>query len=163
MSASFINHQANHLSGRVMRLDGNYAWVEIGTVSACGTCEEQGACDSGLLGSSLLPYRYHRLFNKIGAKAGDVVTVSVPDGGVLAAALLAYVMPLLLGIAGAAIGMRLGMHDRHAVLGLLAGLGIGWLALHFLTRNREPPALIALQSPVACNTIHLHKRLHEEY
>lgn len=147
---------ANVSNGVVTRVEGDYAWVEIGAAPGCGSCKSQGGCGSGLLGLSA-PSRQHRLFNSVNARPGDTVSVSMPDGGVLKAALLAYLLPLALGIGGAAAGMWLGGGDGHALSGLVAGLGGGWLLLRRLTR-REPWPQIALQPQV----IRLQPRLFEE-
>jgi sigma-E factor negative regulatory protein RseC len=149
--------EANLSTGVVTRVEGDYAWVEIGAGSGCGNCKSQGGCGSGLLGLAA-PSRQHRLLNTVGAVEGDAVTVSLPEGGVLKAALLAYLLPLALGIGGAVAGMWLGGGDGHALTGLVAGLGGGWLLLRLLTRQREPWPRIALQSQV----IRLQPRFFEE-
>jgi len=149
--------EANLSAGVVTRVEGDYAWVEIGAGGGCGNCKSQGGCGSGLLGLSA-PSRQHRLLNTVGARPGDAVTVSLPDGGVLKAALLAYLLPLALGIGGAAAGMWLGGSDGHALSGLVVGLGGGWLLLRRLTRQREPWQQIALQS----QAIRLQPRYFEE-
>ncbi|MDP2810344.1 MAG: SoxR reducing system RseC family protein [Rhodocyclaceae bacterium] len=150
-------NEANVSTGVVTRIEGDYAWVDIGAGAGCGSCKSQGGCGSGLLGIKA-PSRQHRLFNSIGARTGDAVTVSLPEGGVLKAALLAYLLPLALGIAGAAAGMWLGGSDGHALAGLFAGLGGGWLLLRQVMRRREPGSTILLQSQV----IRLQPRFSEE-
>jgi sigma-E factor negative regulatory protein RseC len=137
----------NVSNGVVTGLDGDHVWVEVATGSGCGSCESQGSCGSGILGVSARPRRY-RLPNDIGARAGDVVSISMPGGGVLRAALLSYLLPLALGLAGAAAGMWLGGGDGHALLGLGAGLGVGLLILRRAARRGEPGLRISLQSQV---------------
>jgi len=150
-------NEANVSTGVVTRVEGDYVWVDVGAGAGCGNCKSQGGCGSGLLGLAA-PSRQHRLFNSIGARAGDAVTLSMPDGGVLKAAVLAYLLPLGLGLAGAAGGMWAGGGDGPALVGLIAGLGGGWLLLRRFTRQREPWPQIALQSQV----IRLQPRLFEE-
>jgi hypothetical protein len=67
-------------------------------------------------------------------------------------------LPLVLGIAGAAAGMQLGGADVHALIGLGLGLGAGLLVVKRTSLQREPWPRISLQSQV----IRLQPRLHEE-
>lgn len=157
MNSCDMKAAANVSTGIVTRVEGDYAWVEIGTSSGCGSCKSQGSCGSGLLGIQA-PSRQHRLLNTVGARPGDAVTVSMPEGGVLKAAVLAYLLPLGLGIAGAAGGLWAGGGDGHALVGLIAGLGGGWLLLRRFSLQREPWPQIALQSQV----IRLQPRYFEE-
>lgn len=151
------NASGNVSSGIVTRLEGDFAWIEVVGGGSCGSCKSQGGCGSGLLGLAASPRQY-RLPNDVGARAGDTVTISMPDGGVIKAALLSYLLPLLLGIAGAAAGMRLGGTDADALIGLGLGLGAGLLVLRRASLRREPWPRISLQSQV----IRLQPRLHEE-
>jgi positive regulator of sigma E activity len=85
----------------------------------------------------------------------------MPEGGVVRAALLAYLLPLALGIGGAAAGFWIGGGDGHAVAGLGAGLAVGLLLLRRASQPSAMPELaprIAIQSQV----IRLQPRLHEE-
>lgn len=147
----------NVSSGIVTRLDGDFAWIEVVSGGSCGNCKSQGGCGSGLLGLTASPRQY-RLQNTVGARPGDTVTITMPDGGVIKAALLGYLVPLLLGIAGAATGMRLGGADAHALIGLGLGLAGGLLLVRRASRRRKPWPRISLQSQV----IRLQPRLHEE-
>lgn len=150
---------ANVSSGIVARVEGDYAWIDIVDGSGCGNCKSREGCGSGLLGLTA-PSRQRRLFNTIGARPGDAVTLRVPEGGVVKAALLAYLFPLTLGIAGAAGGMWLGGNDAYALIGLLAGLAGSWLALHSMTRQREPWTQMELKPPVRPQVI--QTRIYEE-
>ena len=108
----------------VVETSGRDAWVEVpGRAPSCGSCKTTDACQEGLLGLSAGPRRY-RLENRIGARVGDHVQLAVADGTLWRAALASYVLPLLLGIAGALIGQSLA-GDTWAVMGTLAGLGCG--------------------------------------
>lgn len=147
----------NVSSGVVTRLEGDFAWVEVVSGSSCGSCKSQGGCGSGLLGLSARPRQY-RLPNGVGARPGDAVIITIPDGGVVKAAVLSYLLPLSLGIAGAAAGMHLWGADGQALVGLGLGLAAGLLLLKFAARQREPWPRMSLQSQV----IRLQPRLHEE-
>lgn len=123
----------NH--GVVTRLDGQYAMVEVKPVSGgCGRCHEEGGCGSNLLNESLRPQKLniYRLPNRIDAKVGDAVMIAVPEGAVLRAALLAYLLPLLFLIVGAALGTAVAASDRDALIGAGGGLALGLLVLRLV-------------------------------
>lgn len=116
----------------VTRIEGAYAMVEVAPVpSGCGHCQEAGGCGGGLLAQSLRPQKLnvYRVPNRVGAKVGDCVLVSVPEGAVLRAAILAYLLPALFLIVGAALGTAFAEDDRLALFGAGVGLALGLLVL----------------------------------
>lgn len=126
----------------VVRIEGEHAYVEVGgAAGGCGRCHETGGCQGGVLGQvfSSKP-RLFRIANRIGAIPGDRVVVAVAEGATLRAALLAYVLPvlsILLGAAaGTALGEAAGNNDASTAMGALAGLAIGVLAGLTLRRAR---------------------------
>jgi positive regulator of sigma E activity len=129
----------------VVAAEGGEVWVEVPErAPTCGSCKTVDACQTGLLGLGTGPRRY-RLENRIGARVGDHVQLTVADGTVWRASLVSYVLPLLLAIGGAAIG-QYAAGDVGAVTGMLAGLGCG---LVLLRRNeiraRGDTSLFSLQ------------------
>lgn len=126
----------------VVRLEGDYAWLEVmGEGGGCSACHKAGSCGAGD-GRG----RIQRFPNTIGARVGDHVVVRVADGTVFKSVLWAYLVPIVLVLAAAAVGMA-AAGDAGAVAGALAGLGGGWLALRRadrrLTESRE--SLLSLQ------------------
>jgi sigma-E factor negative regulatory protein RseC len=147
----------NETPGLVTRVEDGLAYVQIGArVAGCGRCHEVGGCGSSLLGGaqSQAP-RTYRVPNRIGAQVGDDVLLTIPDGALLKVSLLAYLLPVLLVIAGAALGTRLS--DAMAILGAAAGLVVGMAVLRFaqsrLIAAREPLLSMRIKS---C-AFHLHK------
>lgn len=118
----------------VVETAGTDAWVEVsGRAPTCGNCKGTDACQGSLLGLNAGPRRY-LLENRIGARVGDRVQLSVADGTVWRATLASYVLPLLLAIAGAVIGQSLS-GDAWAATGTLAGLGCGLVLLRGAERR----------------------------
>lgn len=133
---------------RVTALEGDFAVVEVAALpSACGKCGERGGC-----GKSAASPRRYVVPNAIGACPGDHVMVAVPDGAVLKAAALSYLMPLLLVIGGAAAATAWVGEGLPAVagaaMGLLAGLAVLRMTNTRLTRGREPWLALTLQRTV---------------
>lgn len=134
----------------VTRLDGEHLWLDAS--GGCSSCESSGGC--GL--SDGHGKRPQRVRNTVGARVGDSVILSVPDGAVLKATLWSYLMPLGLTIAGAASGQAFG-GEAGAVAGALGGLTVGWGALRIvstrLMSGREPLVTMRLKEVV----VHLHR------
>ena len=136
----------------VVQASGNQVWVEVpGRAPICGSCKTAGACQDGLLGLSAGPRRY-RMDNLIGARVGDRVSLTVADGTLWRASLASYVLPVLLAIAGAAIGQSQG-GDAWALMGMLTGLGCGLVLLRrneFRARHKDSLFSLQVQTKEVC-------------
>ncbi|MDP2810464.1 MAG: SoxR reducing system RseC family protein [Rhodocyclaceae bacterium] len=133
----------------VIRVEGEDAWVDVRDAASCGHCASRHACMS--LDASRGP-RLHRVPNAIGARAGDAVVLVVPEGALLKAALLSYLVPALMTIAGAAAGAAVG-GDVAATMGAGLGLAAGLASLRMagarLAENREPLLKMRLKCRVS--------------
>jgi sigma-E factor negative regulatory protein RseC len=109
---------------QVVAVQGGHAVVRAASPAAgCGSCALQGGCGVSALGKLLRRQgRTWKVANTVAAKVGDEITVAVPDAAVLAAAFVAYLLPLLGLLAGAAVVASTGMGDPEVALG--AGLGL---------------------------------------
>lgn len=109
----------------VIKLAGEFAVVEVDALpSACGKCGEKGGCGKPQAG----PRRY-AVPNSVGARVGDRVILSVPEGAVIKAAALSYLMPLVFVIGGAAAAMATFGDGMPAVVGAACGLVLGLAVL----------------------------------
>lgn len=112
----------------VVAIHGDEAEVEVPErTQACMSCKDADTCQTGLLGLRTGPRRYH-LRNLINARPGDRVALDIPEGSLVRISLLAYLMPALLAIAGAAAGQMLG-DEGAALAGMLFGLIFGYIML----------------------------------
>ncbi|OHC63453.1 MAG: hypothetical protein A2045_04735 [Rhodocyclales bacterium GWA2_65_20] len=132
----------------VTAVEGEFALIEVATTaSACGSCGAKSHCGTAPPG----PRRY-AVRNRVGVRAGDAVIVAVPEGAVLKAAMLSYLMPLLFVIGGAAAGTEWGGEGLPAVAGAAMGLMAGLIALRFFNarcaRGREPWLTLRLKRRV---------------
>lgn len=128
----------------VTRVEGDVAFVEVNAMaSACGKCGDKGGC-----GKSHTGPRHYSLSNSVGARPGDAVIVSVPDGAVLKAAVLSYLMPLLFVLTGGAAGSAWGGEGLPAVAGAAIGLLVGLAVLRLFAQGREPWLTMRLKSHI---------------
>jgi sigma-E factor negative regulatory protein RseC len=110
---------------RVMSVAGEFVVVEVEALpSACAKCGDKGGCGKPQGG----PRRY-AVRNTIGARVGDRVVLSVPEGAVLKAAVLSYLMPLVFVIGGAAAAMAWFGDGLPTVAGAASGLLLGLAVL----------------------------------
>jgi sigma-E factor negative regulatory protein RseC len=128
----------------VVRVEGEHAWVDF--QANCSSCSSTG-CGLGS-GKSRAT---QRIRNDIGARVGDQVLLSVPEGAVLRAVLFCYLLPVVLALAGGASGLAVA-GEGWAIVGALLGLAGGWASLRVFGR-REPELRMTLKSAV----IQLHR------
>lgn len=129
--------------GVITAVLGRYAQVRTERKSACGQCAVNGACGTSLL-ERLFGRRQVELtaLNTPGAQVGDLVCVGISEAGLLRAAIVAYLVPILALIVGAGIGEHLG--GLHAPLVSLLGAGLGfalallWLRSYSVALSHQP-------------------------
>ena len=104
--------------GRVIKIEGKLAQVEIekkSTCRACGLCSMRGK-------NTMIA----EVENTIGAKVGERVRIEIPSSIVLKGALLFYTLPLVALILGMVLGItitdRLGFEKASQPAGLILGL-----------------------------------------
>lgn len=137
----------------VTRVDGDHVWLDINGGSSCTGCDQSAGC--GLGDGKGKPQQ--RMRNSVGARVGDTVSIGIPDGAVMKAALHSYLIPLALILGGAAAGMLVG-GDGAAILGAVLGLIAGWFGLRRASRLfgsvREPLVTMRIKGVVVH---HLHR------
>lgn len=114
------------VEGVVKSVEGRMAQVEVARSSGCGRCHEPGGCGGG---EQQVCRNVYRLANDVDAKAGDEVWVSVSEGSVLKAALLAYGVPGASMFLGAVLATVTLGGDLSAFGGALLGLMFGYALL----------------------------------
>lgn len=140
--------QLMQVSAIVTRVEGGQSWVKPSGDSGCGRCQEQGGCRSDTLGQLFGPRcREYAADNSVGAQAGAAVTVEVPDGVPLQAAMRAYALPTLGLLLGAGLGAWVIGGDLGVLAGALPGMLIGAMALRLRgeARRRIMPRIIDLR------------------
>ncbi|MBF0255507.1 MAG: SoxR reducing system RseC family protein [Gammaproteobacteria bacterium] len=112
----------------VIAVEGGHIWVETQARSACAHCGTD-SCSTSVI-AKLFNVRRNRLklANSLGARAGQVVVIGIPDEILVAASLRAYLLPLVGLLAAAFLAEALGLDEMLQVLlaglGLLAGLAL---------------------------------------
>jgi sigma-E factor negative regulatory protein RseC len=135
----------------VISLDGNEALVESLQGGGCGNCDSENGCGSGKLSQLFCrESRRFRVRNEANAQIGATVQIALAEGLLIRSALLVYVLPLLLLVAGALVGSVLisdeQSQDVYSAIGGLAGLISGFVIAKniSLSRNITSVALPAI-------------------
>ena len=107
------------LSGRVVRLKGMTAFVEIERAAECAGCK---AC-------ALAAKKTTRLYavNDVGAEEGDNVLVSLAPQKPLVATLMLFLLPLVLMLSGIIVAVTLGLSEPMTALFAAIGIAVGFL------------------------------------
>lgn len=127
--------------GRVIAVERNVVWLETLRRTGCGRCDEPGGCGNG---GARLRDRVEQVkaLNNSGESfaVGDLVRFGVPADAVLHGAAVLYLFPLLMLLAGAALGDWLAPGDTGALAGAAAGIAAGFVSLRLLARHGVAPA-----------------------
>lgn len=130
-----MNLDKSTVRGVVRAIDGLQAVVEI-EHGGCGRCHEEGGCGGQQLTQMFCsgPKTYS-VDNRLGALLGERVTIAIADGSVRRTANLAYGVPLIAAIAGAALGAPLS-GDAGAIFGAGAGLVLSFFFIRFRAQGK---------------------------
>lgn len=116
--------------GVVVELNGKFSKVKLMRDSACGSC---GACQMG--DESKEVFLVAR--NNQEAELGDIVEVSMPTAGILSAAFIMYVIPLLSLFVGIVTGSILFKGKNGEIFTALLGLSLMALTFLWIKHNEK--------------------------
>ena len=119
-------------TARVVSSDNGTVMVQPSTQSGCGGCGSRSVCGVSGLGKYFSGNR-KAIAVKCDANvhAGDELQLSMNEGDMLKAGLLAYLLPSVLALVGAGVAAAYGWGDVGAVLGAVAGVAVGLLIGRF--------------------------------
>jgi len=123
----------NESEGIVKEVRGKKALVITDRQEMCASCVAKNFCHMLGGGKEVLS----ETINPIGAKAGDMVKIGIPDGAVTKASLIVYMVPAIGFVGGASLGYFIGKLYRldlnvSTLIGSLLGLGLTMISVRFL-------------------------------
>jgi sigma-E factor negative regulatory protein RseC len=115
-------------TARVVSSDNGTVLVQPSTQSGCGGCRSRSVCGVSGLGKYFSGNR-KSIAVKCDANvhAGDELQLSMSEGDMLKAGMLAYLLPSVLALIGAGVAAEYGWGDVGAVLGATMGVAAGLL------------------------------------
>lgn len=121
-------------SAQVIGVDGGDALVAVSGAGGCNACAMRRACGvSGMGEPGGERSRIFRVANPIAAAEGDQVALKIEDSALPKAALLAYLLPLLGLLAGAALASASELGEVAVALGTVFGSAVGLVAARWLS------------------------------
>ncbi|HAJ93100.1 MAG TPA: Fis family transcriptional regulator [Gammaproteobacteria bacterium] len=139
-------------SGRVVAVEGDFAWIETVRKSACGGCAVRKGCGTSAIAKMFGQRRMQlQVLNRIHARVGDTVVVGISESGLVRGSLAVYAAPLVGLFAGALAGhlaaqwLLVSGSDLLAIGGGLAGFSA---ALFWLRRFSRTTAKNVAYQPV---------------
>lgn len=130
---------------QVVLVENEHAWVRIKPHGSCGQCDSESGCKSVALSRLFGGAQEFRVRNPINAEPGDLVLVSVDDGILLKSALWGYGLPLVLLMAGAALGhffAPTGVSNRITLLGAVVGALVAFTLLWLRRTKMIEPVIV---------------------
>jgi len=115
-------------TARVVTAENGTVMVEPTAQSGCGGCSSRSVCGVSGLGK-YFSHNRKAIAIKCDAnvKAGDELELSMDEGDLLKAGMMAYLLPSVLALLGAGGAAAFGLGDVGAVLGAAAGVASGIL------------------------------------
>ena len=115
-------------TARVVTAENGTVMVEPTAQSGCGGCSSRSVCGVSGLGK-YFSHNRKAIAVKCDAnvKAGDELELSMDEGDLLKAGMMAYLLPSVLALVGAGVAAAFGLGDAGAVFGAAAGVALGFL------------------------------------
>ncbi len=139
--------------GTVVRTEGRFAWVETRQKSACGSCASAEGCGTSSLASLFeRDATVLRVSNAVGARVGQQVTLGLSEGGLVRAAFLVYMIPLLGMIIGGLLMQWIAPGSEGLVIAAsLLGFAAGFVFVRYKGSKLEndaryQPVLLSVDS-----------------
>lgn len=115
-------------TAEVVKTAADGIWVQAVEPSGCSTCGGQGCASRRIAEMFQRKPRHFLVDCDLSLAPGDRIVVGIARGSVLRSALRAYGLPLGLMLAGALLAQAVQPGDGPAVVGMLLGGVVGWLA-----------------------------------
>lgn len=153
-------------SGRVVAVDGAFAWIETRRKTACGSCSAKAGCGTSVLDKAF-GQRMNRIraLNQVEARVGDEVIIGLSESALVRGSFAVYAIPLVGLFAGAGLATALSGAEGEglAILGGVLGLAAGFIAVRRFShriqtdRSYQPVVLRQLIQPAGFR-ISLHNQ-----
>ena len=160
MSAKMIEHR-----GIVQRVEGGKAIVAMET-AGCSSCGQGSSCGIGKLAAGR-PATLLTLPAGPDLKAGDLVSIALPESRLTLSALLGYLFPAFVMLLGAGLGSSLDGSDGATALGAMAGflgaLAVARIAIGLIPDLMPAPQLISLSSHSKLFQQEFHHERHNDH
>jgi sigma-E factor negative regulatory protein RseC len=119
---------------RVLSTSAGVSFVEATEHNGCGACSSKESCGISGLGRFFSRRRHPVALGCEAGKTGEELVVGVEESELLAAGLWAYLLPVVLAIAGSGLAALAGLNDPLTALAAGLGLALGLLLARIFAR-----------------------------
>jgi len=139
-------------TGKVMRIDAEFAYISLKANSSCESCANKCMCQSDS-GPVALKIR-----NRWQLNAGDEVELEISGGLKIWAAFLIFILPIIMLLAGYYLGFEYTGSEIYGIVGAFTGFIISLLVLKSVNRQVEkkdgvPKKLLCHQDNIDCASV----------
>lgn len=120
--------------GRVMAVEEDGVWVETIRKTTCSSCSARHGCGQHLSEkyTSSKKHSYIKAISDIVLSEDDKVVVGIPEGALVKASMLVYLLPLVFMLGSLWLATSLGWNDMATLVMAFSGLFLGFLPARFL-------------------------------
>ena len=151
--------------GRVVAVEGGFAWVETERKSACGSCAVNKGCGTGVISKYFSTRLNHvKAVNQADAKVDDLVVIGLDEQALVRGSFAVYIVPLVLmfvcAFAGEWVAQRFQLPFLDGVVALFGVLGLflGFLWVRRFSKgiavdSRYQPIVMRIDVDVDCGVV----------
>ncbi|MDP2715065.1 SoxR reducing system RseC family protein [Rheinheimera sp.] len=112
----------------VVSVDSGGVWLSTTPVASCNACNVSDDCGTGIVAKTMTP-RQQRFFvaTSLALLPGEQVKIGMQEHNLIMAAVMVYLLPLLLLLASAVLAGLAGLAEGWVILAALAGVTAGFL------------------------------------
>ena len=136
----------------VVKIENHQVWVESGSNSACGGCQQKTSCTTNAIGSALKK-KSVPVDSDIQLKTGDEVMVAIDENLLLRASLLLYLVPLIALFAGAGIADWLLADGMYADLWIAGSAVLSFLVSLWIINKAQSLLILGYARPVVVRKV----------
>lgn len=112
----------------VVSCDDNGVWLTTTPVASCNACNVSDDCGTGIVAKTLTPKTLHFFVpSTLKLLPGEQVKIGLPEHKLVTAALVVYMLPLLLMLLPALLASAAGVSEGGLMLIALCGAALGFV------------------------------------
>lgn len=129
----------------VVRADTTGLWLTTTPVASCNACQVSDDCGTGIVAKTLTPRtRQFYIRTELKLLPGEQVKIGLHEHNLLKAALMVYLLPLLLMVLLAVLGSGLALAEGWIILLAILGAGSGFVLARQYDRSQAGVAQLSI-------------------
>ncbi|HEX5793843.1 MAG TPA: SoxR reducing system RseC family protein [Rheinheimera sp.] len=122
----------------VVSCDDAGVWLTTTPVASCNACKVSDDCGTGIIAQTLTPKTLHFFVpSELKLLAGEQVKIGVPERNLIQAALVVYLLPLVLMLLLTLLANALGLAEGWLILMAMVGAAAGFVLARYYGRYQQ--------------------------